>query len=324
MSKGPFRPIYLSLLHNRRFMVLSVDARSLWLAFKLRLGPSGLDRVYREELCEITSLDVDRLDAAIAELEANGWLEVEGGLYWMVNGYANEPMNQGKARKAVARHLDGLRGPIVDKFRIRYGFVENQGLSDRLSDRLCDSPVRDRDRDRENHNQRDREVSPASLAQSIVENSTGRDSLRAWLGTPEAVRRAASLWDRNTPDWPHMLLTRYGPDGTDPKPQAVRVARVGRPDAQDTGPVGDDQSGGVRQPFAGGTAAGGWTMIAGRLTTRTLRYRLFGLAQQYRRRGWAMPRLRTREGRPLRIYDDVDLLLAVVWMEHDLNHNTGP
>ena len=120
-KKGPFRPIYQSLLHHPRFVGLSSDARSLWLALKLRLGPSGLDRVYSDELCDIAGLTPSQLSDALEEVVEGGWVESEGNLYWLVDGYDNEPMNQGdKAKKSIERHLNSLRGDIVVRFKDRY------------------------------------------------------------------------------------------------------------------------------------------------------------------------------------------------------------
>ena len=121
MSKGPFRPVYRSLLHHPRFRPLSSDARSLWLALKLRLGPAGIDRVYREELVEVTGLDDAGVTAAIEELVRHRWIETGEGLFWLVEGFANEPMMQSpNAVESVRIHIGGLRGAIVDRYRERY------------------------------------------------------------------------------------------------------------------------------------------------------------------------------------------------------------
>ena len=230
-SKGPFRPIYMSILYHPRFQILSSGARSLWLALKLRLGPSGFDRLYLQELEEISGLERAEIDAALEELRQAEWIEVEGSLYWMIDGFENEPLNRGETSvKSVRVHLDGFRGPMSDRYRERYVMpTPNPRVNPTPNPRVNPTPnprveptLVKRDRDRERKRNREtiggKRGSPRPSGPSPPDRSTDAFlHLVAWLGNASVLARAAALWDRNTPTWPQMILDRYGPKGDEPK-----------------------------------------------------------------------------------------------------------
>lgn len=223
MSKGPFRPIYRSILHHPRFVGLSVEARSLWFVLKLRLGPSGLDRVYDDELCETANLDAFDLADAREELVKAEWVRVEGNLWWLIDGYENEPMVQGpKSRTSIERHISGFRGPVVEAFRQRYGF---DTLSDTLPDTLSDRSVRG-ERDREDGNKTVEVIGGNVGTNDPAARPPEFEALLDWLRNLEVCTRAAQKWNRNTPTWPGMILDRYGPTGIEPKAPALVVSAL--------------------------------------------------------------------------------------------------
>jgi len=227
-SKGYHRPIYEALIFHERFQPLSSDARALWLALKLTLGPAGIARKYDEELADASGLAVgDQLDAARADLIEYEWLEVEGRIHWLVEGFANEPYHATKnSRKSIAQTLDGLSGEIVDRFRERYGFPRE--ASGKASGKASGNPngkPRHPARARGGRGStaevvgggklKDPSGEPSGEPRQQTSSSSFVPELRHYLaGRGRLVADASKRWGSA---WVAHVWTHYGPGGTSAK-----------------------------------------------------------------------------------------------------------
>ena len=120
-TAGHWRPVYVSLLRDPAWRVLSPEARSVWLSIKLLLGPGGIGDLWDGQICAASGVAYDRVSAAIAEVEKAGWVEKDGDTFWMINGFAHECGHHGPNQlKSVARHVADVGGPLADRFRERY------------------------------------------------------------------------------------------------------------------------------------------------------------------------------------------------------------
>ena len=122
MSTGNYRRVYEVLIDHPRFTPLHPDARAVWLALKLKLGPAGIGPVYDEQLIDWSGVEgPDRLRRARQDLIDHGWLEIDGRIHWLIGGFANEPARKSpNGVKAVNRMLGSMRAGIVDRFQEHY------------------------------------------------------------------------------------------------------------------------------------------------------------------------------------------------------------
>lgn len=145
-DRGEYRPIYAALLDGPEYQKLSGDARQLLVILKIKLGAVGIGCVPSfENACVYwAARRLREVRKALAELQEQGWIEVEENVVWLVRGFEFEPsfepsnINQ---RKYVQRTLDALPNlPIVQRWKARYaawvpeGYVPppSKGLPDPL------------------------------------------------------------------------------------------------------------------------------------------------------------------------------------------------
>jgi hypothetical protein len=125
-ERGEYRPIYVALVDGADFTKLSKWARALFYPLKLSLGSLGIAAFpgAMAALAERSGLRLDEVDAAVAELEASGWLRREGNVWWLVRGLEFEPTLNANDRKHVAyvqREWQTLPNlPIRNAFRDHY------------------------------------------------------------------------------------------------------------------------------------------------------------------------------------------------------------
>ena len=122
---GWWRSIYGRLRDSPEWAELEADARLVFYTLKLNPSPSGIDHYHFAGQGEWhTGLPLERIERAAAELEAEGWIEVERPLVWIVDSLAYDPawkMSNARHRKALETHIRSLpRLPIVGRFIIRY------------------------------------------------------------------------------------------------------------------------------------------------------------------------------------------------------------
>ncbi|NUO62452.1 MAG: hypothetical protein HOQ26_08020, partial [Gemmatimonadaceae bacterium] len=120
-DRGEYRAIRTVLLDGPDFQSLSAEARWVFVALKLNLGPSGIDVFYDAGALEAqTGYTRLQLDLAIGELVRGGWIRRERNVWWIVDGIEHEPSwscDDGKHRMGLWKHLDGLpRLAIVQEF----------------------------------------------------------------------------------------------------------------------------------------------------------------------------------------------------------------
>lgn len=124
--KAEYRSLYVGLLDHPKFLGLSIEARMLFVATKLSLGPLGLGHVYLGVLLARTGIGEARvLEESKRELEAAGWIETDGSLWWIVDGLEHEPSLSLKNPKHVVFLRTKLAVypksvPLVRRFLARY------------------------------------------------------------------------------------------------------------------------------------------------------------------------------------------------------------
>lgn len=127
VDRGEYRPIYRALYRGADFQRLSSNAKLVFHYVKGELPACGIDiwPLLTASLAEqIGSMSVAEVTDAIAELEREGWIRVNGRLVWIVRGLRFEPsmspLNENH-RKYLSHHLAGLpNGEIVREFREAY------------------------------------------------------------------------------------------------------------------------------------------------------------------------------------------------------------
>lgn len=123
-DRGEYRSIRTVLIDGPDFQALSPEARWVFIALKLNLGPSGIDVFYDAALEPQTGYSRPMIDAALAELKAGGWIDWERNVWCVIDGILHEPsisVADEKHRKGVRRHLDGLPSlGVVKRFAERH------------------------------------------------------------------------------------------------------------------------------------------------------------------------------------------------------------
>lgn len=160
-ERGEYRPIYEALVDGPQFQRLSSEARFVFFAIKLKSGAAGIRLIpgLRAALVEWTGLPEVRVEAALAELQEQEWIELEASVVWIVRGLEFEPSmdpSNVKQRTYLRRYCDTLPSrAIVARFRDRYAhWFEGESqrptdtpphrvpdtLSDTLSHGVSDTP----------------------------------------------------------------------------------------------------------------------------------------------------------------------------------------
>lgn len=146
-TRGGYRAVKVVLLDGPDYQDLSERARHLFLALKLSFGPTGIEVHYPEalaaEMAAKTGIPVEGVRDALDELRADGWVDWERNVFWIVGQLKHEPhFNEAneKHRAAVWSHVGGLpRLGIVRAFIERYS-PYFKGAPDSLSNGLPDRP----------------------------------------------------------------------------------------------------------------------------------------------------------------------------------------
>lgn len=128
-DRGSYRSIHTVIIDGPDFQALKPGAKLVWYTLKLTLGASGIDVVPSlvGTLMERTGAELKHVEKGLAQLVAEGWVQVERNVVWMVDGLKHDPhisLDNQNHRIQIARHLNGLpRLAIVDAFRAYYGFA---------------------------------------------------------------------------------------------------------------------------------------------------------------------------------------------------------
>jgi hypothetical protein len=130
-ARGVWRGCYSSLFLHPDFVVLSPDARMVFMA--LRLGSAatiaGLSRYFAAVLIAETGLKAEQVEAALEELatkpsRARPWIVRDGDLVWIRNALKFDPsvsLANAMQRRAVERVLETFpRSALAKKFRRYY------------------------------------------------------------------------------------------------------------------------------------------------------------------------------------------------------------
>jgi hypothetical protein len=125
-ERGEYRGIYVVIVDGPNFQTLTPDGKLVWYTLKLGLGPYGIDAIAGASaaLAERTGLSLGQAEAALAELEHEGWIERERSLLWLVRGLEFEPSlspSHPNHREGLRKHLAGLPNlTLKQRFRARY------------------------------------------------------------------------------------------------------------------------------------------------------------------------------------------------------------
>lgn len=235
---------------------VSPTARLVAITLYLELAPSGINRVPAVEyqLAEMLTLPPPTITEALDELTGIDWLVREGAVLFIPTALGTSRLNVRNRNhaKAVLTHLDKItqRQPSALVDAMRDGIHDAMG--DSIPDAIADaseipSGIGNREEGKGEGGKGNGEKGkgngekgmPSAMAEQPRTNpvlhippgeaappsrrvaARDMDRLVAWLGSTASVRRAAELWDANTPGWPAMILDRYGPDGVSPKPQGL-------------------------------------------------------------------------------------------------------
>jgi hypothetical protein len=123
-GRGEYRAISRLLVNSPEFQQLPERAKLAHLLLKVNCGPSGIEVAYPAETAARLSAQIGAplrmVDAALASLEAAGWIRREGNLLWISGQLADDPhikQTDSKHRTMIQRHIAGLgRLPIVVAF----------------------------------------------------------------------------------------------------------------------------------------------------------------------------------------------------------------
>ena len=127
-DRGAYRAIKVVLLDGPDFQDMPAEARWLFVALKMTLGPSGIEVYYPDallaEMAAKTGLPGAVVSSALDLLEERGWIARERNLVWITGQLEHDPhMNlaDAKHRKAIWRHVSGLpRLSILGRFVAAY------------------------------------------------------------------------------------------------------------------------------------------------------------------------------------------------------------
>lgn len=120
--RGAYRAVASVLVDGPDWNGLTPEARLVFLTTKVAIGPSGIELIpaAMEAMRDRTGLPLGRVKDAVVELDAAGWMRVQGNVVWIVKGLAFEPSlihANPKHRTAIRHHVQGLpRLEIVRQF----------------------------------------------------------------------------------------------------------------------------------------------------------------------------------------------------------------
>ncbi len=144
-GRGVYRSIFSALFDDPDFQRLSAQARHTLLTLRLcsAAGPAAIFRYYPELLCHQTGYSAKTLEAALQELEREGWIIREGVVLWIRNGFRDDPtirLADPKHRKSVEPAVAALPKlnialTFCDYYRVARPF---EGPSDALARPLED------------------------------------------------------------------------------------------------------------------------------------------------------------------------------------------
>jgi hypothetical protein len=212
IERGQYRAIPSVLLDGKDFRALSANARWVFVALKLNLGPAGIEVHYRralaEQLAEQTGLSTNAVTCALNDLEAAEWIERDENIVWVVRQLEFEPNMKpadSKHRTSIQRHALGLpRLPIVARFIATYPawfpegeFTPPQGLT-RPSEGPTKALVTTEDReprteDREPSVAAPAPLNPRSRAQALPTDWQPNDDHRKLASTLMNVRLSVEV-----------------------------------------------------------------------------------------------------------------------------------
>jgi hypothetical protein len=204
IERGNYRSIFCALVDGPDFQAFTPGAKLVFYTLKMTLGPSGIDVVPAlvATLVERTGADTPKIEKALKELDAAGWVKRERNVVWIVDGLAHEPSlnirSNSNHRTSLAKHVNGLpRLAIVELFRAHYGLStppvempsplgQNTAEDGREmpSKMVSKSPSRSRERERDKGKGR-RKTSTISASGDAELSGSGRTGRPTWL-TPFA------------------------------------------------------------------------------------------------------------------------------------------
>lgn len=109
--RGEYRTIHVAILDDEDYIDLSQHARHVLLTLKLQLGRAGIDIVYPGKIEWHTGLTGEEVDAALKELIAARWIEMERRVIWLRNGLKYETsqnLNNANHVRGIAMQLQRL------------------------------------------------------------------------------------------------------------------------------------------------------------------------------------------------------------------------
>ena len=210
--RGVFRGLYSSLFDSPEYQALSADARLVLLTARLckQAGPAVIFRFYPALMATQTGLKLDRVNAAVSELAAAGWVEFEAGILWVKNALRYDPSLRLADRKhvsAVVRALAELpRVAIVLRFCDYYEIARpfegpSKGLRPLGDTWLSEDRIPNTEYRKENLTKENPTEPPLQGAASSSSSRSSRTRSDDWAtapwGTPAAL---AHLYNESAPD----------------------------------------------------------------------------------------------------------------------------
>lgn len=125
-DRGEYRSTHIVVVDGPDFQALSPPAKLTWWTLRMTCGPLGIavQPGLVAGLVERTGHSTAEVTAALAELEARGWIERERNVVWIIRALEFEPqldVKDSKHRLSVRRRVAALPNlSIVKRFRVRY------------------------------------------------------------------------------------------------------------------------------------------------------------------------------------------------------------
>ncbi|MGH7510644.1 MAG: hypothetical protein ACREMZ_14390 [Gemmatimonadales bacterium] len=125
-DRGEYRPMFTRILNGPSFQALGSDARHVLHAIKLVLPAAGIAVLpgMVGQFVDATALAEPNVRAALEELKAQGWVDRERNVLWLIRGLEFEPTlnhQNEKHRAHIQRAIKALPSlPIVDWYRAHY------------------------------------------------------------------------------------------------------------------------------------------------------------------------------------------------------------
>src|SRR5688572_23996241 len=98
MSGPKYRAVTAALLDDPEFQKLPSHTRLVYIALTATLGPSGIEERYpaalTQEILPRVGGTARKVVKALDELEAGGWIDREGRLFWCVRQLADDPFHR--------------------------------------------------------------------------------------------------------------------------------------------------------------------------------------------------------------------------------------